>query len=303
MLAVLAGCAGIGGTAVTPHQSLPLTASHTVSRQCKSMNVPRHASSISVLGLNDRRDIVELATVHHQTASYEVYWPFRRDRYREVGVGLGAVATTLNDRGEIAGWYEAKHSAIFGFIVGHGVWTSYKGRKLRSGRSTNVTEFLGLNDDGSTVGFYAGENGGHHAFEFNAALGKFSVIRPPGAVSSEATSVNNRGDIAGFMTTKGNETKSFLLKAGSYTLLSYPGSKNTQARGINWQDQLVGSFVDSSGVTHGFILTDPLSHPQWVPFDDPKAAGTTVVSGVDNHDDLVGYYLDANQRPQSFYCY
>lgn len=302
MLAALAGCGGIGGSSVTPLRSLPLTAAHTVSPQCKPLTVPHHAASSSVLGLNGRRDVVELATVDHQTANYEVYWPFRRDRYHEVGIGSGAVATSLNDRREIAGWYTSNYGPIFGFILGHGVWTSYSGRKLRSGR-TSVTELLGLNDGGLAVGFYAGENGGHHAFELDTLAAKFYPIRPPGAVSSEATGINDRGDVTGFMTARDGEMKSFLLRGGAYTVLSYPGSGNTQARSINRQDQLVGSFVDSSGVTHGFILTDPGSHPQWVQIDYAKASGNTVLTGIDSHDDLIGNYLDADQRSHGFYCY
>ena len=172
------------------------------------MSVPRHASNMSLLGLNDRRDVVELATVHHQTASYEVYWPFRHHLYHEVGIGIGNVATSINDSGEIAGWYLSGFGPIFAFTVNHGVWTSYRRAKPRRGR-TNVTEILGLNNGGSAVGFYSGDDGTDRAFELDSATGKFYVIRPPDAVSAEATGVSNRGDVAGFMTQNSGRVESF----------------------------------------------------------------------------------------------
>ncbi|HEX3672275.1 MAG TPA: hypothetical protein VHT92_11285 [Candidatus Cybelea sp.] len=302
LLAVLGGCAGTTGSAVAPSQALPLATLQTASPQCKPLTVPRHAFSISVNGLNDRRDVVELATVHHRTASYEVYWPFRRNRYREIGIGLGTVATSINDAGLIAGWYLSDHGATLGFILSHGVWTSYEARKPHRSH-TNVTELLGLNDDDSLVGFYLDGSGADRAFELNAATGKSYEIRPPGAVSAEATAINNRGDVTGFLTQKNGSIESFLLKGGSYTLLQYPGGGATQAFGVGRSDEIVGSYVDTTGKTHGFILTDPLASPQWQSFDYPESTGPTVLKGVNERGDLIGSYVDAYQRSHSFYCH
>ena len=111
---------------------------------------------------------------------------------------------------------------------------------------------------------------------------KVHGFQPPGGVSVEATGINGKGDVVGWMTTSGGTIKSFLLKGGVFTILAYPHATATQALAVNWQDQIVGSFVDAAGQTHGFILTDPLNQPNWVQVDDPKASGPTVITGIEN---------------------
>jgi hypothetical protein len=200
------------------------------------------------------------------------------------------VVTSLSNTKSLAGYYTSKQGWIFGFILQGGIWTSYKDPKLRQG-SSNVTELLGLNDAGLAVGFYTDQDGVDHAFELNATTGKFHGIVPPGAVSVEATGINGKGDIAGIIKTKAGVTRSWLLKGGSFTEYSYPHSANTQARAINWQDQMVGSYVDGSGKTHGFLLSTPLAKPQWQQIDEPRAEGATVVTSIEDHDYMVGYYV------------
>lgn len=212
---------------------------------------------------------------------------------------LDTYVTSLNNTKAIAGWYLSNFGPTFGFIMQKGVWTSYKDLKLRQGH-TNITEILGLSDAGLAVGFYTDDAGNNHGFELNSTVAKYHAITPPGGVSVEATGINGKGDIVGFMTTANGDTKSYLLKGGSFTLLSYPKSNNTQAFGVNWQDQVVGSFVDASGNTHGFLLTDPLSHPVWTQIDEPKAAGPTVLTSLENHDYLVGFYVDGVGNTNGF---
>ena len=214
---------------------------------------------------------------------------------------LDTYVTSLNNTKAIAGWYLSNFGPTFGFILQHGVWTSYKDLKLRKGH-TNLTEILGINDAGLAVGFYTDDAGNNHGFELNSTVAKYHPIIPPGGVSVEATGINGKGDIVGLMTTGAGETKSFLLKGGSFTLFSYPGSKNTQALAVNWQDQVVGSWVDSSGNTHAFLLTDPLSHPVWTSIDEPKAAGPTVLTSVEDHDYMVGYYVDSVGNTNGFFA-
>jgi len=201
----------------------------------------------------------------------------------------------------IAGWYVNSEGWIFGCILQSGVWTSYKDPELRKGTS-NITELLGINDAGLAVGFYQDDHGISHGFELNETTGKFHGLTPPGGINVEATGINGKGDIVGFMTIASGITESFLLKGGSYTIFSYSGALSTEALAINWQDQIVGSTVlaGSKSITHGFILTDPLQQPTWQEIDEPKADGTTVVASIENHDYMVGYYIDGSGLTNGF---
>ncbi len=220
-------------------------------------------------------------------------------RQHDYPTALDTYVTSLNNTKAFAGWYLSNFGPTFGFIMQHGVWTSYKDLKLRKGH-TNITKILGLSDAGLAVGFYVDDAGVNHGFELNSTVAKYHPIVPPGGISVEATGINGKGDIVGFMTTGNGDTKSFLLKGGSFTIFAYPKSQNTQALGVNWQDQVVGSFVDASGNTHAFLLTDPLSHPSWMQIDEPKAAGPTVLTSLENHDYMVGYYVDSVGHTNGF---
>jgi hypothetical protein len=208
------------------------------------------------------------------------------------------VVTSLNNKKAVAGYYVAS-SGIFGFIETKGLYSSYKDPHLR-GSGSNITELLGINDAGLAVGFYTDGSGLNHGFELNEATGKFHAIVPPGAISTATTGINGKGDTVGYLTIASGATLSYLLKGNSFTLFSYPGSLETTARALNWQDQIVGSYVDLVGKTHGFLLTNPLGQQQWQSVDEPKAAGTTVVTSYNNHHVMVGYYVDRSSVTNGF---
>jgi hypothetical protein len=159
----------------------------------------------------------------------------------------------------------------------------------------SVNQLLGINDAGVAVGLYNDAQGNSHAYEVNQATGVFTAIKIPGDVSTVATGINNNGDIVGFGTDASGVTTSWLLHAGHLTAYQFPGGSDTQAFGVNDHDEIVGSYADATG-THGFTLKAPLgpvSH--WKTIDDPSPnamPGTTVVNGVNDLGDLVGFYTN-----------
>jgi hypothetical protein len=213
--------------------------------------------------------------------------------------GVATKITSLNNTKAIAGWYTSKEGGIFGCILAHGVWSSYKDPKLRAGES-NITRLLGINDASLAVGYYTDDRGLDHGFELNVTIGKYHGIAPPGGVSVQATGINGKGDIVGTMTTNTGDTKSWLLKGGVFSSYAYPHAAKPLATGVNWQDQIVGSFVDDKGQTHGFILSNPLAHLDWHQIDEPRADGRTVVTSIENHDYMVGYYVDSAGHTNGF---
>ena len=62
---------------------------------------------------------------------------------------------------------------------------------------------------------------------------------------------------------------------------------------------LVGSYVNSSG-THGFIVRNGGGNPQWQTIDEPNAHGFTVVTGMNNHHVICGWYIDASHHTHGF---
>lgn len=269
-----------------------------------TLDDPNNPSYNELLGINNEKEICGFdgaGTTKDPANGFclaeEGNGHFRQHDYPSLA--LDTYVTSLNNTKAIAGWYQSNFGPIFGFIYQHGVWTSYKDLKLRHG-STNITKLLGLSDAGLAVGYYTDDSGNNHGFELNSTIGKYHGIVPPGGISVEATGINGKGDIVGWMTTASGQIKSFLLIGGSFTTFAAPKSTNTQALAVNWQDQIVGSYVDSNGATHGFLMSNPLNHPTWMTIDEPKANGVTVLTSLENHDYIVGYYIDSVGNTNGF---
>jgi hypothetical protein len=166
--------------------------------------------------------------------------------------------------------------------------------------SPPVNQLLGVNDRDVAVGFYVNAQGNNRGYEYNITTGRFSRVLRPGAPggkagpSLNAAAISNLGDVAGFYTTAGGVTDAFLKTAdGSFTKLAVPGASMTQAFGVNNSDKVVGTYTVGTGSTammHGFT---------WKPghgfttVDDPHGVGTTIINGVNDLGDLVGFYTDA----------
>jgi|SRR5450755_2725307 hypothetical protein len=73
--------------------------------------------------------------------------------------------------------------------------------------------------------------------------------------------------------------------------------------GVNAADQIVGTYTVGTGSTaqmHGFLLSNPTHHAQWQTIDAPNGVGTTTINGLNDHGDLVGFYVDGNGNTDGF---
>ncbi len=172
-----------------------------------------------------------------------------------------------------------------------------------------INQLLGLNDKGIAVGFYTDSQGNNHAYTLDQKKGKFSEIptaRIPGAVSVMATGINDNGDVVGTYTDGNGTMHGFLLKGNTVSVFDYTGVANvtsTAFLGVNTSDQIVGTYTVGTGNAaqmHGFLLSNPLHHAQWQTIDDPNGVGTTTINGLNDHADLVGFYVDGNGNTDGF---
>jgi hypothetical protein len=142
-------------------------------------------------------------------------------------------------------------------------------------------------------------NGNDQPYEL--ANGQYHALDPPNYESAEATGINLRGDIVGTKKGQDGETEGWLLRGSAYAEFSYPGSSKTEALAVNYEEQVVGYYVDSNGM-HGFVLTNPENPSQqfWQSIDEPNAAGVTVVTSINVHHTITGWYVDASGNTNGF---
>jgi len=158
---------------------------------------------------------------------------------------------------------------------------------------TTFNQLLGINNKDQAAGYFqdtASPAPLQHAY-VHEKNGDFRVLGNLPMPSSQATGINDRGDVVGFLQQSTADTKSegFLLKAdGKLEVLNVPGSSFTQALGVSNDDDVVGQFTDGTG-THGFLYKD--GQFQQI---DVQGASSTTINGINNHDQIVGFFMDAN---------
>jgi hypothetical protein len=266
----------------------------------------RNSSVNAVTGINQRGKIVGSfgggsgSNISESYTSVPEYSKFRQEN--DPGA-QGTVATTLSSNKIVAGYVMDPNNlgGTWGFVRIRGLWTLLE--DPNEGTASNaVTKIFGINDSQFAVGSYLNSYGIQVAFEAEVPTETYTDLTPPGAMNAAATGIDGKGDIAGWETTSAGASGWF-LQAGTYYPISYRDGIATYVLSLNWDDQVVGYYLDSNNIPHGFILTGPTKGGQeqtWETIDDPDAAYGTVVTGINNHHEICGYYYDASDIQHGF---
>jgi hypothetical protein len=268
-----------------------------------TVDAPGSSTFTRVLGVDDLGQIVGYygsGTPSDPSHGFSSLVPYTKFKTLNFPLAVNTVATSISGTRIVAGYFEDNSPGhhTFGFIRNRAIWTYYKDFNTPKGPES-VNELLGVNDSGIAVGFYKDSYGNDIPYEL--AGGHYETLHPPGAVTAMATGINKPGDIMGTETLASGVTEGWILRNGTYTPFSYSGAISTQAFAINYQEQVAGSYTDTAG-THGYILTK-VGSPSgqiWQSIDEPNAAGVTVVTSINDHHTITGWYVDASGHTNGF---
>jgi probable HAF family extracellular repeat protein len=299
--AVLAAAAVAGSTAAVATagavHSIPSASYHF-----RTLDNPQDPTFNQLLGINDKGTIVGYdgsgADAAHPNKGFRIPTPYKHFKAENFPGSVQTQVIAITNQGNTAGFWVDGKGNNHGFVEWNGVFQSVSDPLV--GGAPKVNQLLGLNQHGIAVGFYNGKKGNSHAYEYNQATAKFTPIVVPGAVNTIATGINDHGDVVGIATTL-SSTFGFLLKGGHLTEFEVPGSTNTQPFGVNNADEIVGAYFGGAGVMHGFTVTTPTAIATFRRVDDPNGvAGSTLVNGVNNLGQLVGFSTDAAGNTNGF---
>jgi len=114
----------------------------------------------------------------------------------------------------------------------------------------------------------------------------FVEIRFPGAMTTNATGINNFGSIVGSYSIDGHSTHGYKLTNQHFLTINFPGSNNTFVHGINNNGDVVGFFTLPGDLKlHGFLR---LRNGTFKRLDVPGAFEGTIPSGVNSALKVVG---------------
>lgn len=154
----------------------------------------------------------------------------------------------------------------------------------------DLTRTVGINNRGDIVGTY-------RVMPPRQALlirhGQFIPLAPNtilGTTSSDASKINDYGDVVGTFGGDDGFDHGFLLRKGVVTTIDFPGAAQTIAQGINNSGVVVGEWdiLDANGnllAYHGFVWKDGA----FSEVNFPGSADTSIL-GVNARGDYVGVW-------------
>jgi hypothetical protein len=242
-----------------------------------------------LLGINDREMI---AGYHGANLNKGFVFTFPNNFTAENFPGSAQTQVIgINNQGHTDGFYIDSAGTNHGFLDIDGNFTTV------DFPGTTFNQLLGLNIHDQAAGYYADAAGIDHPYIFDNDGGIFLVITIPAAAGgAQATGINNSGAISGFYIDSAGVNHGFVLANGKFTTLDFPGSIFTQALGLNNEDEVVGTYMDTAKLSHGFIWDD--GHFQSV--DDPQGVGTTVINGINDRRQFVGFFVDSTGNTDGF---
>jgi hypothetical protein len=186
----------------------------------------------------------------------------------------------INASGEFVGqWYDTGN-------LSHG----FSG--VVSGGSAQITQItypgatqtacVGINDSGEITGYYFDSSGFAHGFTYSGGVFTTSVL-------TGIAGVNKNGAYVGTYLGPGNIDYGYMASKVAFkpTTVKVPKAQSTSTWAVNNAGVLVGQYTNSKGVTHGMMMNGTTV----TNIDDPKGlAGTTVCTGINKNNDIVGYY-------------
>jgi probable HAF family extracellular repeat protein len=127
----------------------------------------------------------------------------------------------------------------------------------------------------------------------------------PGAVTSQAFDINDRGQVVGYYGVAGGKVQGFLRdRSGDITTVDVPGAAGTQPFDMYNRGQVVGLFLDAApgadgtvppNTIHGFVW----SKGSFRTIDVPGATGSGALD-INDRGEIVGGYQDAQGRTHGF---
>jgi hypothetical protein len=207
----------------------------------------------------------------------------------------------INNEKDTAGFWVDGNGATHGFFANDkGVF------KVVDAPNTAFNQILGLNDKDILAGYSSTDpTGATKQMAFVEKDGHFTYLQSlfaAGTGNTQATSINNKNEVAGFYVDKNNVTHGF--EVGNYddsykaklTTIDFPGATSTQVLGINNYGQLSGVYVDGHNQMHGFVDTN--GHFQSI--DAPGGIGTTTINGINDKGQVVGFFVDGAGNTEGF---
>lgn len=194
----------------------------------------------------------------------------------------------VNDAGLITGDFVDKNGVQHGMILNHAKLVKFDNKACSggiAGYAINATNQVAGWCTSATTSLPIG---------FVYSKGKYtSITGPSGATASEASGINDNGDVVGLYLDSASAQHGFILSGGKYTTVDVKGMSSTACWGINNSGLVTLYALDSSNDYHSYTTTDKGKTLTKWGYSGAGALGT-VIHSPNNNGDIDGTYFDSS---------
>jgi hypothetical protein len=194
----------------------------------------------------------------------------------------------VNNAGVIAGDYVDSSSVQHAMLLAGKKLTTVNNKACSAISGTGGISFYGINSKGDAAGWCTSAKTGLD-IAFVYSKGKFTAVNFPKSNGTQATGINDKGEVVGLYLDSTNATHGFSKKGTKYTDISVTGHTNTVAWGVNNAGQITVYATSSAGGFDSYLLTGKT----FKNINNPGAGTTgTIVHTPANNGDIDGTYYD-----------
>ncbi len=177
----------------------------------------------------------------------------------------------------------------------------FKFTTINDPADTTFNQLLGINDSLTISGYYGSGLAGHPNRGYTAVgpypPGTFTAEDFTGAVQTQVTCIDNKGNTGGFWIDNADVTRGFVAWNGVFTSYQFKKLAVTQILGLNNDGIVAGFYTGKNGLNHGFTLDQAVG--TFTPVTPPGAKNVTA-SAINNLGDVVGFYGTGSQPTLGF---
>jgi probable HAF family extracellular repeat protein len=159
-------------------------------------------------------------------------------------LGANTYAMAINNSGEVVGGNGDAFAVVNGQI-----------QNLGNPQGVNWSAAYGINDAGAVVGDGQLANGTFRGIIWSPG-GSMILLGTLGGSSSQATDINNSGEVVGFASVSSGYQHAFSMLDAIMIDLGTLGGRSSYAYGVNNSGEIVGYSYLSDGEQHAFLYDD-----------------------------------------------
>ena len=166
--------------------------------------------------------------------------------------GIESAATGINDEGLVVGYSQVGGGVYHPFVAGIQTMTD-----LGVPNAASQAFATAINNQRTIVGYSITGTGQTNAFVYDYYGATFTnLIQPPGADGSVATTINDAGEVAGYLFTNGQTHAAIALSGGWSDLGDMLGGGSARINDMNHFRQAVGTALNTNSQWQAFYYED-----------------------------------------------